>query len=95
MNPKLRQICGCEICVIPKDMQIELNGFRKIPVKYLPQKSVGRNTCKSLFSTTSAASYKDIVFPYGECLHATIKDADHRINCIPNKPNNMIHINYY
>ena len=29
----------------------------------------------SLFSTKSDAHYKDKVFPDGECLHATTKDA--------------------
>ena len=32
MTPKLRQICGCELCIIPKDMQIYLNIFRTIIV---------------------------------------------------------------
>ena len=32
MPPKLRQICGCEICIIPKDMQIDLHIFRTIIV---------------------------------------------------------------
>ena len=29
--PKLRQICGFEFCIIPQDMQIDLNTF----IKYL------------------------------------------------------------
>ena len=32
------------------------------------------------------------MFTYGECLHATSKEADHYIACIPVKPNNMINI---
>ena len=27
MNPRLRQICGCEICTITKAVQIDLNWF--------------------------------------------------------------------
>ena len=76
ITPKLRQICGCEVCIIPKDIHIDLNIFRTILVTYLQQKSVGSHTHNILFSTTSAAHYKYEVFPYGECLHATIKYSD-------------------
>ena len=75
MTPKLHQICGCEICIIPKYMQIGLNILRTILVTNILHNYVGRHTCNSLFSYKSAANYKDKVFPYGECLHATIKDA--------------------
>ena len=75
MTPKLRQICGCELCIIPKDMQIYLNIFITIIVTDLQQKSFGRHTCNSLFITTSHVHYKDKVFPDVEILHATIKDA--------------------
>ena len=34
------------------------------------------------------------MFPEGECLHATINDAGQCITCIPNKPNNIIHIKF-
>ena len=63
MTPKLRQIFRCELCIIIKDMHIGLNIFRTILVTDLQQKSVGRHTHKSLFSSTSAAHYKDKVFP--------------------------------
>ena len=33
------------------------------------------------------------MFPDGECLHATFKDAAQFITCIPIKTNNMVHIN--
>ena len=92
MTPELRQICGCEICIIPKDMQIALNRPRKIFVTYLKHKYVGRHTCNSLFSTTSAEHYKDTNFPVGECLHANIKDAAQCITCITIKQNVMINI---
>ena len=62
MTPKLRDICGCELCIIPKDMQIYLNIFRTRRVIYLQQKYVVRHKHNSLFSTTSNAHYKDIVF---------------------------------
>ena len=75
ITPKLRQVCGCEICIIPKDMQLGSNIFRTIPGIYLQHNSVWRHTHNSLFSTISATHYKDKVFPYGECLHATIKSA--------------------
>ena len=32
MTPKLRQICRCELCIIPKDIHIDLNIFRTILV---------------------------------------------------------------
>ena len=92
MTPKLRQICRCELCIILKDMHIDLNRFITGLVIYLEQKSVGRHTRNSLFSTTSDAHYKDKVLTYGEILHATIKDAAQCINCIPIKPKNTIHI---
>ena len=74
MSHKLRQICGCELCIITKDMYIGLNVFRKIFVTYLQQNYFRRHTHNSLFSTTSVSHNKDKVFPYGEFLHATIKD---------------------
>ena len=55
MTPKLRQICECELCIIPKDTQIDLNIFRTIIVMYLQQKSSGIHTRNSLFSNKSAA----------------------------------------
>ena len=55
MNPKLRQIYGCELCIIPKDMQIDINKFRTIFVTDLQHKYFGRHTCISLLSTTSSA----------------------------------------
>ena len=72
INPRLRQICGCEIFIIPKDVQIDLNRFIKNIVIDLQQKYVGRQTCNSEFSTISAANYKYKLFPDGGCLHATI-----------------------
>ena len=92
MTAKLRQICGCEICIIPNDMKLNLNIFRKILVIDLQQKYVGRHTCNSLFITTSVEYYKDKVFPDGECLHATIKNAAQFITCLTIKPNNIINI---
>ena len=44
ITPKLRQICGCVICIITKDMHIDLNIFRTRLVTYLQQNSVGRHT---------------------------------------------------
>ena len=32
MTPKLRQICGCEICIILKDMKVNLNIYITIIV---------------------------------------------------------------
>ena len=73
MTPKLLQICGCEIFIIPKDMWIDLNIFRERLVTDLQHNSIRRHTRNSLFSTTSVACYKDNMFPDGECLHAIIK----------------------
>ena len=73
MTPKLRQICGCDHCIITKDMYIDLNRFRKILVTYLQHNYVGRYTYNIIFSTTTAAHHKYKLFPDGECLHATIK----------------------
>ena len=41
MTPKLHQSCGCELCIIPKDMNIDLNIFITRLVTYLQHKSVG------------------------------------------------------
>ena len=90
MTPRLRQICGYELCIIPLDIKTDLNRFITTLVTYLQHNSFRRHTCNSLFSTTSAAHYKNKVFPDGECLHDTIKDADQCITCISIKPNNMI-----
>ena len=35
INPKLRLISGYELCIIPKDIQIDLNRFRTRPLIYL------------------------------------------------------------
>ena len=58
MNPKLLHICGYEICIIPKDIQIDLNISRTRIVTDLQHKSTGRQTCNSLFSTESSAHLK-------------------------------------
>ena len=58
MTPKLCQICGCEICIITQDTQIDLNILITILVTYSQQKSFGIHTRNSLFSTTSAEHYK-------------------------------------
>ena len=94
MNPKLRQICRCELCTIPRDMHIYLNRYRIRLVTNLQQKYVGSHTRKFLFSSASAANYKHKVFTYGECLNATIKYFAHYITCIPVNPKYMIHIKY-
>ena len=86
MTPKSHQICGCELCIIPKDMHIYLKRPRTRIVIYLQQKSVGRHIRNSLFSSTSAAHYK-YIFPDGEYLHATIKDAAQCITCLTVKKN--------
>ena len=57
-TPKLRQLCGCELCIIPKDMQVDINGSRTRVIIYLQQTSFGIHTFNSLFSATSAAYYK-------------------------------------
>ena len=92
MTPKLRQICGCDIIIISKDMWIDLNIYRTWFVTDLQQLSVGIHTQNSLFSTTSAAHYKDKVFPDGGFLHANIKYAAQCITYLPIKPMNMINI---
>ena len=75
MTPKLRQICGCDIFIIPEGMNIDLIRFSTRPLIYLQQNSAGRHTRNILFITTSYAHYKDKVFPDGDFLHATIKYA--------------------
>ena len=64
-TPKSHQICGCEPCINPKDMQIDLNIYITTLVIDLQHNSVGRYTRNILFSTKSAAHYKDKVFTYG------------------------------
>ena len=43
MNIRLRQICGCKICIIPKYMQIVLNRFITNIASFLQQGSNWRN----------------------------------------------------
>ena len=64
-TPKSHQICGCEPCINPKDMQIDLNIYITTLVIDLQHNSVGRYTRNILFSAKSAAHYKDKVFTYG------------------------------
>ena len=45
--------------------------------------SCGNTGIDSLFSTKKDSHYKDKLFPYGECLHVNIKDADQCITCLP------------
>ena len=92
MTPKLCQICGCEICITPKDTRIYLNISRTRLVTDLKQKYLRINTHNSLFSTTSAAHYKDKLFPGGEFLYATVKYATQCTACLPIKPENIINI---
>ena len=92
MAPRLRHICGYGLCIIPKYMQIYFYIFRTNIVTYLQQKSVGRHTHNSVYSTTSDPHYKNKVFPGVECLHATVKDADQCILYTPIKPNIIIHM---
>ena len=73
-------------------MHIDLNRLIKSLVKYSLQKYVGIQTCNSLFITKSADNYKDKVFRYGKCLHATINNEVQCITCIPIKPKNIIQI---
>ena len=55
INPKSIHICGCELCIIPKDMQTILNKPRTRNVTYLKHSYVGRHTHTRLFSTISDA----------------------------------------
>ena len=75
MTSRLRQICGCEICIIPKNTHVDLNIFITKRVSDLQHKSIGRQTRNTSFITSSAAHYKDKLFLDGKCLHATIKYA--------------------
>ena len=93
MNPRLHHICGCDICMIPKYINIYLNRFRTNIVTYLQDKYVGIQTYNSSYSTKSDSYYKQKVFPDGECLHATIKDVSQCISCTPINPNNSIQMN--
>ena len=77
MTPKLSRICGCNLCTITKDMQIDLNRFRTDLLIDLKHKYIGRHILNSSFSTTRAAQYKDKVFTEVEFLYANIKYADH------------------
>ena len=92
MTPILRQICGCEICIISKYVQIDLNIFRTNIVSYFQQIYVGRHIRNSPFSTKSYVNYKEKVVPYGEFLHANTKDASQCIACTLIKPKNIIHM---
>ena len=54
-------------------MKIDLNIFRTIIVLDLQQNYFGRHLRNSLFSTKTAAHYKDNFFQMMNILHATIK----------------------
>ena len=58
MNHNLRQICGCELCIITKVMLIGLNIFKTELVSDLQHRYVGIHMFKTSFSTKSAAHYK-------------------------------------
>ena len=75
-------------------MQIDLNIFRTIIVINLQKKSAGRHRCNNLSSTKRASNYKDKMFPDGDLLYDTIKDASHWILFLTIKPKNMIHIKF-
>ena len=75
MTSILRQICECEICIITKDIQIDLIRSRTKIITFLQHKSVERYKFNIPYSTISAARYKEKVFPYGEILHDNIKYA--------------------
>ena len=53
MTLKLRQICGYDLCIIPKHIHIEFIIFRTILVTYLQHSHLGRHTHNSLFITTN------------------------------------------
>ena len=72
ITPRLRHICGFELCIILKDTKISLNRFRTEILSDLYYKSVGRHTNNITYSNTGYAYYKDKVFLYGEFSHATI-----------------------
>ena len=86
MTSILRHICGCDICIIINDIQVDLNRFRAKLVSNLQHKSDGRHTLNSAYSTKSDAHYKEKVFTDCECLHATIKDSAQYTPCTPIKP---------
>ena len=75
-------------------MQIDLNKKNKRIVTDLKQKSILIHTCKSSFSTTRDAHYKEKVLPAGEFLHDTIKDAAQCISYTPIKPKNIMNMKY-
>ena len=58
MTPKLRQIFGCELCIIPKDIHIYFNISRTRRVTDLQQNYVNRDKHNRLFSTKSYANEK-------------------------------------
>ena len=62
MAPKLLLIFGYKLCIIPKDIQIDLNIFITILVIYLQQKSARIHTRNSLIITRSAVHYKEMFF---------------------------------
>ena len=65
ITPRLRQICGCALCITLKDIHIYLNISRKESVTYLQHKSVTIHTCNSAYINKSAEHYKEKMFPDG------------------------------
>ena len=94
LTPRLRQIFGCDIFIVPKDMKIDLNIFKTKLVTDLQHNYVGRHTHNIAYITTKDSHNKDKVFPDGENLHATIKNAAQCISCTPIKPKNIINIKF-
>ena len=61
MTTRLRQFCGCEVCIIPKDKKFASNIFRTKLVTYLQKKYIGIHKMNSAYITTSDAHYKENV----------------------------------
>ena len=61
-TPKLRYICGCNVCIIPKDVHIDLNIFRTNLVIGLQQRYIRRYTRNSSYSTKRSSRCEENIF---------------------------------
>ena len=62
-TPKLCQICGCDLCIIPPYMQINLNSLRTILVTYVNKILLG-DTQATVYLVLQVLYSTNIIFLY-------------------------------
>ena len=88
MTPRLREICGCEKCIIPKALHKVLLKFRTNHLKHLQTLVEQSRTRNQQQIQQRLTMYQNQAFPNDEPLHATLKQAAAVICCpAPNDKN--------